>query len=133
MKARRVLNSGDPRGDDYRNAEEWVEDIRSRLSHIRGELEDIGRIEAMMEHDRLCKNVAGSLTLALIALYRFCDDSDTRSFSARADHADELWADVRRNPVKYVIQDGESWDWRPLDIYKRGGRRNETTEDISTN
>lgn len=122
MTVRRVLKSGNPRGDDYRDAEKWIEDIRSRLSHIRGELEDVGRIETMMEHDRLCNKVAGSLTLALIALHSLCDNGE-RSFSSKANHSDELWADVRRNPDRYVIEDGESWEWRPWNIFKRGGRK----------
>lgn len=119
-RVRRVLHSGDPRGDDWREAQKWIGNIRSRLSHIRGELEDLGRIEAQFPHDRLCGDVAGTLTLALIALHQLEDGA--RSFDMRAARADELWADVAANPDHYVIKDGRSWDWRPLGIFKRGGR-----------
>jgi hypothetical protein len=115
----RVLHSGDPRGDDYREAEKAVRDIRSRLVHIRGELHDLGKIEASFPHDRLCDNVAGSLTLALIALFQFIDGD--RSFSTRADKIDALWADVAANPDRYTIKDGATWDWRPSGIFRRGG------------
>jgi hypothetical protein len=120
-RVRRVLRSGDPRGDDYRAAQEWVVDIRSRLAHIRGELEDVGRIETMLPHDRLCDKVAGSLTLALIALHQL--EQGDRSLGTRAARVDELWADVAANPDAYKIEDGESWPWRPFGIFKRGGRR----------
>lgn len=120
MSVTRILQSGDPRGEDYRAAQEWVVEIRSRLSHIRGELEDIGRIEAYFTHDRLCDDVAGSLSLALIALYGLVEGE--RSFKARAERVDALWADVAAKPDDYTIRDGRSWDWRPLGIFKRGGR-----------
>lgn len=123
-RVRRVLREGDPRGDDYRNADVWVRDIRSRLSHIRGELEDIGRIEASFEHDRTCNDVAGALTLALVSLHRLVDGSD-RSFTSRAARSDALWADVRANPDNYVIEEGSSWKWRPWGIFKQGGRRDD--------
>lgn len=130
-RVRRVLRDGDPRGDDYRDAGEWVEDIRSRLSHIRGELEDVGRIEAVSEHDRTCKDVAGSLTLAISSLYRLVEGE--RSFGRRAERVDALWADVRNDPDAYVIEPGttlakrgqaadQPWEWRPWGIFKRGGR-----------
>src|SRR4051812_29137374 len=67
----RVLHSGNPRGEDYRAAEKAIKDIRERLSHIRGELEDLGRIEASLPHDRRCNDIAGTLTLTLIVLYQF--------------------------------------------------------------
>lgn len=130
-RVRRVLRDGDPRGDDYRDAGEWVEDIRSRLSHIRGELEDVGRIEAVSEHDRSCKDVAGALTLAISSLYRLVEGE--RSFGRRAERVDALWADVRADPDAYVIEPGttlakrgqeadQPWEWRPWGIFKRGGR-----------
>lgn len=115
----RVLHSGDPRGEDYRATQEWTVDIRSRLSHIRGELEDIGRIQSMFPHDRLPDRVAGTLTLCLMALYELVEGP--RSFAATADRLDELWADVARNPKSYTIRDGETWEWRPWGIFKRGG------------
>ncbi len=115
----RVLHSGDPRGDDYREAQKWVKDIRSRLSHIRGELEDIGRIEAYLPHDRMADKVAGSLTLAIIALYQL--EHGEGSFEARAERSDALWADVAANPDAFVIKDGKTWEWRALNIFKRGG------------
>lgn len=129
--ARRVLRSGDPRGDDYREAEAWVRNIRSRLSHIRGELRDIGRIEAISEHDRTCEDVAGALTLALVSLHRLVDGE--RSLGLRAERQDALWADVEANPDAYVIEEGttmakrgqkadQPWEWKPLGIFKRGGR-----------
>lgn len=131
---RRVLKEDDPRGDDYREAADWVEDIRSRLSHIRGELEDIGRIEAVSEHDRSCNNVAGSLTLAIRSLYDLVQGE--RSFRARAERLDELWADVEANPDAYVIEPGttiakrgqaeeQPWEWKPWGIFKRGGRESQ--------
>lgn len=120
-RVRRVLHSGDPRADDLRAAGEWVAEIRSRLVHIRGELEDIGRIEASFPHDRMCDKVAGSLTLAISALHQFVDGGE-RSFENRAVRTDELWADVAANPDAYVIEDGSTWDWRPRGIFKRGGR-----------
>jgi hypothetical protein len=125
-KVRRILYSSHPTGDDLRDAEAWVRDVRSRLSHIRGELEDIGRIESASRHDSLCNKVAGSLTLALIALHGLMDDGD-RSFGERAKRLDALWEDVRANPDNYVIQDAEReerfrWKWRPLGIFERGGR-----------
>lgn len=119
--ARRVLRSGDPKGDDFRNAHEWVRDIRSLLVGIRGELEDIGKIEASFPHDRLCNKVAGSLTLALIALHRLVEGD--RSFVARANNSDGLWADVAANPSRYIIEDGSTWDWRPNGIFVRRDRR----------
>ena len=119
-RIRRVLKSGDPRGTDLREAQDWLEDIRSRLSHIRGELEDIGRIEAYMPHDRMADKVAGTLTLALIALHQLVDGD--RSFEVRAEGSDKLWADVAANPEAYAIEDGESWKWRPLGIFKRPRR-----------
>lgn len=116
----RILQSGDPRGEDYRAAQEWVDDVRGRLVDIRGELEDIGRIEAYFTHDRRCNDVAGSLTLALIALHGLVEGE--RSFKAKADRVDALWADVAANPDDYRVDDGRSWEWRPLGIFKRGGR-----------
>lgn len=116
---RRVLRADDPRGDDYRNAEAWVRDIRSRLAHIRGELEDIGRIESWLEHDRLCNDAAGTVTLLLIALHSLLEGE--RAFHVRAASLDALWADVESNPANYVIEAGESWPWKPRGIYKRGG------------
>ena len=122
----RVLYSSHPTGDDLRDAEEWVRDVRSRLSHIRGELKDIGRIEASLRHDSLCDKASSSITLILIALHGLMDDSG-RSFGERAKRVDALWEDVRANPGGYVIEDAERedrfrWDWRPLNIFKRGGR-----------
>lgn len=128
---RRVLKSGDPRGDDYREAQAWVNDIRSRLVQIRGELHDVGRIEAISKHDRTCEDVAGALTLAIRSLYDLLDGE--RSFAARAEREDALWADVAVNPDAYVIEDGttlarrgqkseQPWEWKPLGIFKRGGR-----------
>lgn len=119
-RVRRILHSGDPRGDDFRDAAKWAKDIRSRLVHLRGELEDLGRIEATLRHDRMCDNVAGSLTLALVALYGLVEGE--RSFAARAERSDALWADVAADPDAFVIKDERSWDWRPLGIFKRGGR-----------
>lgn len=116
----RILRSGDPRGDDLRNAGEWVAEIRSRLSHIRGEIEDVGRIESAYRDDRVCEKVAGTLTLCLSALYGL--EHGERSFEARAERADALWADVATNPDAYKIEDGSTWDWRPWGIFKRGGR-----------
>lgn len=118
-RVRRVLKSGDPRDTDYLEAQEWIKDLRSRLSHIRGELEDVGRVEAMFEHDRRCNDVAGAMTLALIALNGLI--SGDRSFATTAERKRALWEDVAANPDDYVIEDGESWDWRPLGIFKRGG------------
>jgi hypothetical protein len=128
---RRVLREGDPRGADYRDAAEWVEDIRNRLAHIRGELEDIGRIEAISEHDRSCKDVAGALTLAISSLHRLVEGE--RSFRRRAEQVDALWADVAADPDGFVIEPGttlakrgqaveQPWEWRPLGIFERGGR-----------
>lgn len=119
-RIRRILHSRDPRGEDYRNAQEWVEEIRSRLGHIRGELHDIGRIEASFPHDRLCDEVAGSLSLAIIALHRLVEGE--RSFNHRADKVDELWEAVAALPEDYLIKDDSSWDWRPWGIFKRLGR-----------
>lgn len=118
---RRALRSGDPRGDDLREAQGWVKEIRSRLVHIRGELEDIGRIEAVSPHDSTCVNVAGALTLAISALYSLTNGE--RSFKDRAERTDELWADVAANPDDYEVRDGSTWKWQPWGIYKRGGRR----------
>lgn len=115
----RILRSGDPRGDDYREAQEWAKNIRSRLVHMRGELEDLGRIEAYLQHDRLCDKIAGSLTLAIIALHSLTEGE--RSFTAKAERADALWADVARDPASYRVDEGRSWDWRALNIFKRGG------------
>lgn len=106
----RILHSGDPRGPDYRAAAEKVSDIRSRLSQIRRELNDLGKIEAMFPHDRLCDDVAGTMSLALIALYSLLDGR--RSFEDRADTLDELWDDVAKNPKNYRIEDGQTWDWQ---------------------
>lgn len=119
-RIRRVLHSGDPRGADYLAAEEWAIDIRSRLVQLRGELEDLGRIEARFEHDRLCGKVAGSLTLAIIALHSLQDGE--RSFGVKGKRADALWAEAARDPDAHKIVDGTSWDWRALGIFKRGGR-----------
>lgn len=119
-RVRRVLHSGDPRGDDYRDAEAWIRDIRSRLVHIRGELEDVARIEASFPHDSLCAKVAGATTLSILALYQLLEGD--RSFSHRADLADKLWEDARADPDGYIIEDGATWKWRPSNIFKRGGR-----------
>lgn len=128
----RILKAGDPRGDDYREAEAWVKDIRSRLVHIRGELHDVGRIEAISERDRTCEDVAGALTLAIRSLYDLLDGE--RSFGASAERLDALWADVEANPDAYVIEEGttmakrgqksdQPWEWKPWGIFKRGGRK----------
>lgn len=128
---RRVLHADDPKGSDYRDAAEWVEDIRSRLAHIRGELEDIGRIEAISEHDRSCNDAAGALSLVIRSLYDLVEGR--RSFKARAEHVDALWAAVEADPDGYVIEPGttlakrgqkedQPWEWRPWGIFKRGGR-----------
>lgn len=124
----RVLKDGDPKGDDLREAQQWVEDIRSRLVEIRGELEDIARIEAYFPHDSLCGKVAGSMTLALIALHKLVDGES--SFATRAERSDELWADAAENPDAYVIEDGETWGWRPWGIYKKGGRDREVLRQL---
>lgn len=117
VRWRRVIHSGDPRSTDHLAAREWIQDIRSRLSHIRGELEDIGRLEATFPHDRMCDKVAGSLTLALIALYPLAEGE--RSFAARAERSDELWAEIAADPDAFIVKDGASWDWRPRRIFKR--------------
>lgn len=117
QRVRRVLRSGDPRDTDYLDAQDWIKSIRSRLVSIRGELEDIGKIEAMFEHDRRCNDVAGTMSLALIALHTLIDGD--RSFAYRAERSRALWEDVAANPDNYVIKDEESWDWRPLGIFKR--------------
>lgn len=121
-KIRRVLYSGQPRGVDYRNAQAWVNDIRSRLGHIRGELEDVGRIEALFRHDRRCNDVAGALSLAIIALHVLVEGE--RSFEARAERVDELWERAAARPDDFVIREGDGdWEWRPLGIFERGGGR----------
>lgn len=125
-RTRRVLKAGDPKGDDYRDAMLWIADIRSRLAHIRGELGDAGKLEAISERDRIATNAQGGLTLVIRALH------DTQQkLKDSATRVDELWADVEANPDAYVIEDGvtlakrgqkaeQEWDWKPSGIFKRG-------------
>lgn len=118
-RVRRVLSSDEPRGDDLREAEAWIREVRSRLVHIRGELEDIGRIEARFPPDSLCRMASGTLTLVLIAIHQLVEGE--RSFGARAKREDDLWAQADADPDGFVVREGTDWDWRPLAIYPRGG------------
>lgn len=115
--ARRVLHAGDPRAEDFEAALERVTNIRSRLTQIRGELEDLGRIESSLESDRMATAVAGTLTLAISYLYGL--QKGDRSFGRRAERSRELWCDVAANPASYVIKEGRTWDWRPSRVLGR--------------
>lgn len=107
QRVRRVLYNGDPKGDDFRAAHAEVRAIRSEISRLRGRLQAVGSIETHFWFDSTANVAAGTLSAAVIALYRLVD-GEGHDLAARAERLDDLWADVDAHPENYLIKEGRS-------------------------
>lgn len=104
-RVRRVVYEDDPREADYLAALNEVREIRTELSHLRSRLRDLSKVETPMWSDSLSVEVAGTMTLAIIALHTL--EIGDRSFAQKARRSRELWADVGANPDDYVVKEGK--------------------------
>lgn len=101
----RVIYEGDPRAPEYLSAAKEVESIRSDLASIRRRLDRLQDVETEFWFDSDAVKCAGTLTVLIRMLYDLCDGG-TRSFQRRAERNDELWADIRAHPARYVLRPG---------------------------
>lgn len=108
-RVRRVLYKGDPSADDLLAARAEVEAIRRELGNLRGRLQAVGRVETGFWFDSTANAAAGSLTMAVMALYSLCD-GERDDLKHRAERVRDLWADAASNPDFYAIEEGKSRD-----------------------
>jgi hypothetical protein len=104
---RRVLYKGDPSADDLFAARAEIESIRDEMSRLRGRLKAVGRVETGFWFDSVANAAAGSLTMAVMALYSLCDGGQ-HDLKHRANRLRDLWADAEAHPDAYAIKEGKS-------------------------